>query len=331
MSSLSLGSRERVREQRHDTFYLPSCNLLRSAQRLSGTPAVSRTSMHVGEDVDLTWRLRDAGWTIAYLPAGNVLHEHRSSLRSFMSRRFDYGTSEGMLQTAPPSAEEADGHPAARWRSCCCSGLTAPFAGWWTLLLAAGLLVTDAAVVRVRFTRRRLPIGLVPLIAGRLRALGSLAYYLSYHLVRYYAAPLIVIALIVPGFWAWCPAACGPAVRSRGRSCRQETAAVVHPLLRASICWNRLPTAPGFSGAVCSRKMFCQLPGCPASVNDGADSLKSLILLRACPPKGILPWQQAIGLCGKRRSLPLKRRISPVPSAQSTKGRRTANGQDCTN
>ena len=48
-----------------------------------------------------------------------------------------------------------------------------------------------------------LPLGLPAILGGRLRALGSLAYYLSYHLVRYYAAALILIALIVPGFWAW--------------------------------------------------------------------------------------------------------------------------------
>jgi hypothetical protein len=82
-------------------------------------------------------------------------------------------------------------------------GLIAPFAGWWALLLAAGLLVADTVIVRVRFIRRSLPIGLTSLFAGRLRALGSLAYYICYHLVRYYAVPLIVVALMVPGFWAW--------------------------------------------------------------------------------------------------------------------------------
>jgi len=46
-----------------------------------------------------------------------------------------------------------------------------------------------------------IPIGLSALLGGRLRALGSLVYYLSYHLVRYYAIPLIVIALFFPLFW----------------------------------------------------------------------------------------------------------------------------------
>ena len=101
MSSLSLGSRERNGSGGDDTFYLPSCNLLVRRNAFLGVGGFDDT-MHVGEDVDLTWRLRDAGWTIAYLPAGSICHEHRSTLRSFMSRRFDYGTSEGMLQLLHP-------------------------------------------------------------------------------------------------------------------------------------------------------------------------------------------------------------------------------------
>jgi len=201
MSSLSLGSRERTGSGGNDTFYLPSCNLLvrRTAFRSAGG---FKDSMHVGEDVDLTWRLRDKGWTISYLPAGNVLHEHRSSIRSFMSRRFDYGTSEGMLQLLHPQRRKQMVMPflLAIVLVLC---LAAPFAGYWTLLLAAGLLVADVAIVRVRLMRRRLPIGFTSLLGGRLRALGSLIYYISYHFVRYYAVPLIIIALMVPGFWAW--------------------------------------------------------------------------------------------------------------------------------
>jgi mycofactocin glycosyltransferase len=219
MSSLSLGSRERTGSSGNDTFYLPSCNLLVRSSAFRQASGFD-DNMHVGEDVDLTWRLRDKGWTICYLPAGNVLHEHRSSIRSFMSRRFDYGTSEGMLQLLHPQRRKQMVIPPllAMVLMLC---LAASFAGWRTLLLAAGLLVADAAIVRVRFIRRRLPIGLVPLLAGRLRALGSLAYYLCYHLVRYYAVPLIVIALLIPGFWAWalpvatllCAAAVDHAVR----------------------------------------------------------------------------------------------------------------------
>jgi mycofactocin system glycosyltransferase len=199
MSSLTLGTRERTGSGGNDTFYLPSCNLLvRRAAFLAARGFDD--SMHVGEDVDLTWRLRDAGWTIAYLPVGRVLHEHRSSVRSFMSRRFDYGTSEGQLQVLHPQRRKRLVIPPllALVLALC---LAAPLAAWWLLLPAAGLLAADAAAVRLRIARRGLPIGLPALLAGRLRALGSLIYYLCYHLVRYYAAILIAIALALPPFW----------------------------------------------------------------------------------------------------------------------------------
>jgi mycofactocin glycosyltransferase len=199
MSSLSLGGRERSGGTGDDTFYLPSCNLLVRRTLFLGVGGFE-DSMHVGEDVDLTWRLRDAGWTITYLPAGRVLHEHRSTIRSFMSRRFDYGTSEGTLQLLHPQRHKRMVIPTllAIILALCTA---APFTGWWPLVAAAALLGADVVAVRVRLRRRGLPIGMPALAAGRLRALGSLVYYLSYHLVRYYASLLILLALIMPQFW----------------------------------------------------------------------------------------------------------------------------------
>ncbi|HIJ96347.1 MAG TPA: mycofactocin system glycosyltransferase [Desulfuromonadales bacterium] len=199
MSSLSLGSRVRSGNRGHDTFYLPSCNLLvrASAFRQAGG---FKEEMHVGEDVDLTWRLRDKAWTICYLPAGNVLHEHRSTIRSFMSRRFDYGTSEGMLQLLHPRRHKQMVIPPllASVLALC---IISPFCGGLPLLLAGGLLAADATSVKIRIARQGLPIGLFTLLAGRLRALGSLVYYLSFHLVRYYTSVMITVALFVPAVW----------------------------------------------------------------------------------------------------------------------------------
>ena len=61
MSSLSLGGRERSGSTGDDTFYLPSCNLLVRRALFAGVGGFEG-SMHVGEDVDLTWRLRDQGF-----------------------------------------------------------------------------------------------------------------------------------------------------------------------------------------------------------------------------------------------------------------------------
>lgn len=199
MSSLSISSRERVGNSGTDTFYLPSCNLL---VRLSAFRSVGGfdDSMHVGEDVDLTWRLRDRGWSICYLPLGNILHEHRSSIRSFMSRRFDYGTSEGMLQLLHPTRHKRMVIPPLLAAILILSLMTFVI-GLWSLLPVCGLLLFDAVAVRLRSGRQGLPISLTAILAGRLRALGSLVYYLSYHLVRYYSTALIILSLFVPVLW----------------------------------------------------------------------------------------------------------------------------------
>lgn len=199
MSSLCLGSRQRTGNSGNDTFYLPSCNLLvrRSAFLAAGG---FKDEMHVGEDVDLTWRLRDSGWTIAYLPVGRVNHEHRSTVRSFMSRRFDYGTSEGMLQRIHPQRRKRMVVPPLLALLLALL-LLAPFTGGWSLALAAIVLGADALAVRGAMAKHRLPVGMVDILSGRLRAMGSLVYYLSFHLVRYYSPILICAALLVPLLW----------------------------------------------------------------------------------------------------------------------------------
>lgn len=51
-----------------------------------------------GEDVDLIWRLIDAGWRVRYDPSVVIAHEERDTLR----RRFKYGTSAAPLKQRHP-------------------------------------------------------------------------------------------------------------------------------------------------------------------------------------------------------------------------------------
>ncbi len=197
MSSLTLGGHERSGSSGDDTFYLPSCNLLVRRTAFLGVSGFA-DGMHVGEDVDLTWRLRDRGWTIRYLPAGKVWHEHRARLRPFMSRRFDYGTSEGMLQALHPVRRKKMVVPPLLGLVLLLVVL-ALFTGWWQLVPAGVvLLAADTARLWRRLSRHNLPLGYGTLLAGRVRALGSLAYYLSYHVIRYYSVALVLACFGVP-------------------------------------------------------------------------------------------------------------------------------------
>ncbi|MDF1554570.1 MAG: mycofactocin biosynthesis glycosyltransferase MftF [Deferrisomatales bacterium] len=197
MSSLSLGRRERCGQQGDDTFYLPSCNLLvrRAAFRAAGG---FRGGMQVGEDVDLTWRLRDLGWKIVYSPRGWVWHEHRNELGAFLRRRFQYGTSEAALHVLHPQRRKKIALPpllTAAMVLCVCAVLLPSL---WALAGALSCLLLDGRMAVRRLRRCGLPLEAATVWEARLRALGSLVYYVTQHAVRYYGLPLLAVSVLWP-------------------------------------------------------------------------------------------------------------------------------------
>lgn len=58
--------------------------------------------MRYGEDVDLIWRLDDAGWRIRYEPSSVARHEPRSDWRAWIRQRVGYGSSAGPLAVRHP-------------------------------------------------------------------------------------------------------------------------------------------------------------------------------------------------------------------------------------
>lgn len=53
--------------------------------------------LRVGEDVDLVWRLHEAGWRVRYEPRAVVWHPARPSVGAWLAQRFAYGTSAAAL------------------------------------------------------------------------------------------------------------------------------------------------------------------------------------------------------------------------------------------
>jgi len=54
-------------------------------------------ALRTGEDVDVVWRLAEAGFTVRYEPGITVTHRARSSLRRFIAQRVGYGESAAAL------------------------------------------------------------------------------------------------------------------------------------------------------------------------------------------------------------------------------------------
>ena len=98
-SSLDLGSdSSSVRPRSPVTWVSSTCLVARVDALGDGFDA----DMRVGEDVDLVWRLVDRGLRVRFEPAATVRHEHRSTLRAWLGRKFFYGTGADPLAQRHP-------------------------------------------------------------------------------------------------------------------------------------------------------------------------------------------------------------------------------------
>jgi mycofactocin system glycosyltransferase len=199
MSSLCLGRRGRSGQGGNDTFYLPSCNLLVRRRDFVAAGGF-REELHVGEDVDLTWRLRDRGGRIVYAPRGAVCHEHRSRLWPFLRRRFEYGTSEGLLQLLHPERRKRLVLPATLAAAAGLALLAYLAATPLPALVGALVLLVDALRLWARLRAQGVRLHPLVVLRARLRAWASLLYYVAFHLTRYYGLALLVLGVAWPRF-----------------------------------------------------------------------------------------------------------------------------------
>lgn len=80
--------------------WLPSASVI--VRRSAVTDPPFEPGLRLGEDVDLFWRMEEAGWTVRYVPDVVNHHEVRTSLKDFMGRRAGYGSSAADLERRHP-------------------------------------------------------------------------------------------------------------------------------------------------------------------------------------------------------------------------------------
>ena len=192
-SALDLGDREAPVLPYGRVPYVPAAALVcrRSAvEQVAGFDE----SLLSGEDVDLCWRLVDAGFRLRYEPVALVSHEHRTRPREWLSRRAFYGSSAAPLAIRHPANTAPLVIP--RW------SLVA-----WILLalgLAAGsvrvgmlaTLVGGVAGARTARALRGTDAGAGESARLVARSLGAGALHLSAAVCRHYW-PVAVIAAVV--------------------------------------------------------------------------------------------------------------------------------------
>ena len=120
--------------------YVPAATIVVRVDALRSANGFDET-LRTGEDVDLVWRLTEAGYRCRYEPAASVHHHPRPTLSAWVRQRMAYGRSAAVLDRKHP-------------------GAVAPLriSGWsaavWALVLArrpgAALAVATGTVVALR-------------------------------------------------------------------------------------------------------------------------------------------------------------------------------------
>ena len=183
------------------TFYVPTCNLLVRKEAFFETGGI-RETLHLGEDVDFCWRMRDAGWQALYVPSGTVKHKHRNTLGAMLRRRADYGSSEAVLYALHPRRRKTlQMRPAAAaaFLGIC---LSIVFLTPLPLVVTAGCFVAEAAAKVLNLRKKRAGIPAPRILSSVLRIYVSYFYILSFHLIRYYLVPLLLLGFAFPPLWS---------------------------------------------------------------------------------------------------------------------------------
>jgi mycofactocin system glycosyltransferase len=99
---LDMGAREARVAPMTRLSYVPTAALLVRRDAVVGTCHGFDPSLRYGEDVDLVWRLTEAGWRVRYHPAAGVRHVEPSRWLPVLARRFRYGNSAAPLARRHP-------------------------------------------------------------------------------------------------------------------------------------------------------------------------------------------------------------------------------------
>jgi GT2 family glycosyltransferase len=94
-----------------DAEHLPGCNLAVRRDVLLSIGGFDPRFRVAGDDVDVCWRLTEAGHTLGFHPAAVVWHHRRASVRGYWRQQRGYGRAEALLAEKWPEKYDVAGHP----------------------------------------------------------------------------------------------------------------------------------------------------------------------------------------------------------------------------
>ncbi len=94
--------------------HLPGCNLAIRKDALVAVGGFRAEFVAAGDDVDVCWRLREAGGRLIFVPGAMVWHHRRFTIRAYLKQQSGYGRAEALLMKTHPERFGMLG--GARWR-----------------------------------------------------------------------------------------------------------------------------------------------------------------------------------------------------------------------
>jgi glycosyltransferase involved in cell wall biosynthesis len=94
--------------------HVPGCNMAFRRSDLAGVGGFDPVYTAAGDDVDICWKVLDAGRGIGFHPAALVWHHRRPGARAFLRQQRGYGRAEALVAARHP--QRYNGLGAARWQ-----------------------------------------------------------------------------------------------------------------------------------------------------------------------------------------------------------------------
>jgi GT2 family glycosyltransferase len=92
--------------------HIPGCNMAFYRDALLQIGGFDPQFRIAGDDVDICWRLQNAGGVLAFAPAAQVWHHRRNSIGKYWKQQVNYGKAEADLERKWPNKYNPVGHTA---------------------------------------------------------------------------------------------------------------------------------------------------------------------------------------------------------------------------
>jgi len=110
----SPGQPTHVLESDQVAEHIPGCNMAFRREALEAINGFDPQYRKAGDDVDVCWRLQQAGFWITFAPGAFVWHHRRQTPRAYLRQQAGYGEAEALLQFKHP--DRFNGRGDGKWR-----------------------------------------------------------------------------------------------------------------------------------------------------------------------------------------------------------------------